>query len=279
MKKIITLIICFSIIFMFGACNNNTSDSGSNLESNVKIAGEDVKYIRTGPAKYFTLSFDDGSTEDDKLIALLKKYNVKCTFNINTGLLNDFGAITVSGYYPRYQYDVVKNGVYDGFEVAVHTLSHISLIQCEKDEVIKQVRKDSDNILTLTNIKPIGMAYPGGSDCYDENTVKIILENTNIRYARTTTETGNFGIPTSFMNWNPTCGALNANLSTLAEQFVSAKPSSDMLFYVWGHSWEITANNKWTDFEEFLKTVSGKEDIVYITNAEFYQLFKTEISK
>ena len=37
--------------------------------------------------KYFTLSYDDGTTQDLKLIEILKKYNVTCcTFNINTGI-------------------------------------------------------------------------------------------------------------------------------------------------------------------------------------------------
>ena len=39
------------------------------------------------PKKYFTLSVDDGVTQDLKIIDILKKYNMYCcTFNINTGL-------------------------------------------------------------------------------------------------------------------------------------------------------------------------------------------------
>jgi hypothetical protein len=42
----------------------------------------------TGPRKYFTLSFDDGITQDRRMMDIMRKYGVDCcTFNINTGLL------------------------------------------------------------------------------------------------------------------------------------------------------------------------------------------------
>ena len=34
----------------------------------------------------FTMSYDDGRMEDNRLAALMKKYGLKGTFNINTGI-------------------------------------------------------------------------------------------------------------------------------------------------------------------------------------------------
>ena len=39
-----------------------------------------------GRAKAVTFSYDDGVTQDIRLIELFDKYNLKCTFNLNSGL-------------------------------------------------------------------------------------------------------------------------------------------------------------------------------------------------
>lgn len=36
--------------------------------------------------KYFTLSYDDGLEQDKQIIDLLKKYGIRATFNLNSGL-------------------------------------------------------------------------------------------------------------------------------------------------------------------------------------------------
>ena len=38
--------------------------------------------------KALTLSYDDGVVFDEKLISILDKYGLKCTFNINSGLFD-----------------------------------------------------------------------------------------------------------------------------------------------------------------------------------------------
>ena len=41
-----------------------------------------------GVNKAITFSFDDAVTQDIRLIELLNKYNLKCTFNVNSELLS-----------------------------------------------------------------------------------------------------------------------------------------------------------------------------------------------
>lgn len=36
--------------------------------------------------KIFLLSFDDGTIYDKRFVELLNKYNIPCTFNLNSGL-------------------------------------------------------------------------------------------------------------------------------------------------------------------------------------------------
>jgi len=58
------------------------------------------------------------------------------------------------------------------------------------------------------------------------------------------------------------------NLFRLGEEFINLKADKPKLFYIWGHSFEFDIYNEWDKFEEFLKLISGKDDIFYGTNKE-----------
>ena len=87
--------------------------------------------------KAITFSYDDGVTQDVRLIGLLNKYDLKCTFNLNSERLAQRGLLTRKGHriahYKVYPEDV--KGLYEGHEVAVHTLTHPFLPRCEDAEV------------------------------------------------------------------------------------------------------------------------------------------------
>ena len=44
-----------------------------------------------GKMKAITFSYDDGVTQDQRLISLFNKYGLKGTFNLNSGLLGKPG--------------------------------------------------------------------------------------------------------------------------------------------------------------------------------------------
>jgi len=121
------------------------------------------------------------------------------------------------------------------------------------------------------------MAYPGGDHLVTSTTIKNILENTSIRYARGTTSTGSFNLPTNFMMWQPTCHLADGNLFTYANWFLKSDYPQDQLFYVWGHGYELDMYNYYDEFERLVKMMAEADDVVLVTNAEFYQLFKNQI--
>ena len=47
----------------------------------------DVPLFPQGKPKALTLSYDDGVTQDERLIALMKKYGIRGTFNLNPGVM------------------------------------------------------------------------------------------------------------------------------------------------------------------------------------------------
>ena len=255
-----------------------------------EITTEEVTIVPNDgkPKKFFTLSFDDGITQDLRLIEILKKYDVKCiSFNINTGL---YGANWAwvgqaigdpSVTHIRFTEEELKTGIYDGYEVLVHTLNHPSLKNYDKSsaKIKKEVARDADNIEKLTGVRPVGMAWPGGDTEYTDKTIELVLANTDIRFARGTTSTYSYDLPEYFMKWMPTCSAIDPQCLTLAQNFIDAECTEDMLFYVWGHAYEFDLNNGagYDTFEQLIKMMSEAEDVYLVTNTEFYNLYKDQI--
>ena len=222
--------------------------------------------------KAITFSYDDGITQDIRLIELLNKYNLKCTFNLNSELLSKRGILIRNGlriaHYKVHPEDVKY--IYEGHEIAVHTLTHPNLTQCDKDEIIRQVENDRLKLSEIAEYEVIGMAYPCGGVNNDDRVAKIIKDHTGVKYSRTITTNISFDLQDNLYRFNPTEYHLNFdNLMRLGHEFVELKPESPKIFYVWGHSYEMDYSaDYWIKLEEFFKLISNKDDIFYGTNKE-----------
>lgn len=257
-------------------------------EQGRRLAGSDTTVVRDGtPKKYFTMSFDDGITQDQHLIEIFNKYNFKgVTFFINTGL---FGANWTwvgqtlgmpSLTHKRWTKAQFQTGIYDGFDVACHTVNHGSLKNYDEAGVINEVQQNADDIYELTGIYPLGMAWPGGDTEYTNKTVDIVSNQTTICFSRGVSGTNKFTLPKYWLKWMPTTTFGDGKTAlTLAKKFLKAEAESDMLFYVWGHGYELDFYDSWDELDELIKMITEAEDVVIVTNSEFYWLFKDEIPK
>ena len=222
--------------------------------------------------KMVTFSYDDGVTQDIRLIELLNKYDLKCTFNLNSELLGKNNCLTRNGsriaHYKVVPQDV--KSIYEGHEVAVHTLTHPRLTELDKDEIIRQVERDRENLEELVGYEVVGMAYPCGGVNNDDRVAQIIKENTRMKYCRTITSSGNFNPQENLYRFNPTEYHLCwDNLMELGKQFVEMKTDKLQLFYVWGHSYEMDYDSQnWLKLESFFEMISKRDDIFYGTNRE-----------
>ena len=222
--------------------------------------------------KAITFSYDDGVTQDIRLIELLNKYGLKCTFNLNSELLSKKGMLVRNGqriaHYKIHTEDVKY--VYEGHEVAVHTLTHPNLTQCDDKEIIRQVETDRLNLSELVEYEVVGMAYPCGGINNDERVANIIKKNTGVKYSRTVTSTNSFDLQENLYRFNPTTYHMDfEQMMQLGREFVELKPETPKVFYIWGHSYEMDyVADYWVKLEEFFKLISNKEDIFYGTNKE-----------
>lgn len=226
-----------------------------------------------GRMKALTFSFDDGVTQDNKMIEILDKYGLKCTFNLNSELLGLNGSLERNGKNISHIKNSAQNvkSIYKNHEVAAHTLTHSILTKLSDEEIVKQVEQDRKNLEILCGKPVVGMAYPGGDapDC-NEHVARIIKENTKIKYARTIGITYNFDLPTNLFAFSSTvyCYRDWDRMLELAKDFIELKSNTPKLFFIRGHAYEFDINNTWEPFEQFCAMISGKNDIFYGTNAE-----------
>ena len=225
-----------------------------------------------GKLKAVTFSYDDGVTQDIRLIELLNKYGLKATFNLNSGLLGNQMNIVRAGVevsHNKVMPEQVRD-IYKGHEVAVHTLTHPMLPTLPDEEVIRQVKEDRERLSELVGYEVVGMAYPGGGVNHDDRVVELIKKHTGIKYCRTVLSEDSFDIQTDLYRFKPQAyhTMQPERLFAKAEEFLALKPDKPQLFYIWGHSYELDYTNTWEMLEEFCKMISGKEDIFYGTNAQ-----------
>ena len=225
-----------------------------------------------GKKKAITFSYDDGTTQDIRLIELLNKYGLKCTFNINSGLLGTDKMLVRDGMRISH-YKIAPHRlreVYEGHEVAVHTLTHPKLISCSDDEIVRQVEDDRIALEEMVGYEIRGMAHPAGSQFVDKRVEDVIKDRTKILYARGTDCSHSFDIPTYLYHFKPTVYHLDFDKMTeLGKEFLSMTPDEPKLFYIWGHTFEMDYDSlNWHRLEEFFKLISGHDDIFYGTNSE-----------
>lgn len=209
-----------------------------------------------GKAKALTMSYDDGKWADERLVELFNRHGIRGTFNLNYGLMERP---------ERIDKDRIRQ-LYEGHEVATHTMTHPTIARCPLTETAKEVLEDRIGLESLVGYPVRGHAYPNGS--YNEE-VKTLLGSLGIAYGRTAMwESGSMELPTDPIEWNGTCHH-NYHLMDYARTFAEFQKKQYLkCLYVWGHSYEFDRDDNWGLMEEFCAYMGGREDIWYATNIE-----------
>lgn len=210
-----------------------------------------------GKKRVVTFSYDDGSSNDKRLIELFNKYGVKGTFHLNG--LNYINNTAEESEKLR--------EIYKGHEVSCHTLRHGWPSRMPMQSVINEVFEDRKILEKVFGKVINGMSYPSGS--FSDDVIKV-LECCGIVYSRTTRDNMNFRLPENFLEWHPTCHHRDA--LPLCEKFLKNIDSewTHPLFYIWGHSHEFRTEEDWEYIEEVIKYISNNDKIWYATNIEIY---------
>jgi len=228
--------------------------------------------LKDGKSKVVTLSYDDGTVQDARLIGIMNRYGLKGTFNISSGRYFPEDGVREKYAGIMKRSESIELYANSGHEVAIHVYTHPFLNLLSTDEIIYEILEDRKNLEADFKTVVRGMAYPYGS--YNDEIINI-LKMCKIAYSRTVNSTEDFGFPKEWLELNPTTHHANPKLMELADRFIKGnKWNNAQMFYLWGHTYEFDNEDNWDVIEEFAKKIGGREDIWYATNIEIYEYVK-----
>lgn len=218
-----------------------------------------------GKAKAFNVTYDDGVLQDVRFVELLNAYNLKGTFNLNSGLMeNEFEWRHESGVVVKRLPKEKVLSLYDGHEIASHTLTHTYLEGKSKDEIMFELKEDKKNLENLFNRGIKGFAVP--FEYYDD-LIEVCTKKCGFEYTRIPEETLTFKPQTDYHKWKATVFHLDEAFENLAKAFISTDEEL-ALFQIVGHSYDLDTENMWDKIEGVFKEISSQNDILPMTTIE-----------
>lgn len=238
------------------------------------------KLYPNGKPKAFNVTYDDGVLQDIRFVELLNKYNLKGTFNLNSGLMkNEFEWTHESGCIVKRLSKDTALSLYDGHEIACHTLTHLYMDNLSEFEILHELQADKANLEKLFDRVIKGFAIP--FDYYSEQIEKCVKES-GFSYARISEESHSFAPQTDYYKWKATVFHTDSELVNLTQQFL-ATDEELALFQIVGHSYDLDIENLWDRIENIFIEISSQKDILPMPTIEIIEYLqamdKTEINE
>lgn len=224
-----------------------------------------------GKKKVFNLTYDDGVLQDREFIQLLNKYGIKGTFNLNSELMKqEFAWIHPCGMVvKRLSCDAVQ-GLYDGHEIASHTLTHPNLQGMSAEQILRELSVDRDQLEDIFGIKISGFAVPFN---YFSDLIAECAKIVGFEYARTSDMTGGYTPSEDVYHWQAGIFHLSPELDTYVDVFLETDEELACCQIV-GHSYDFDAARRWEHMERLLFRVAGHEEVWYATHVELVRYLK-----
>ena len=202
-------------------------------------------------AKYFLLSFDDGTIYDRRFVELLNQYRIKGTFNLNSGL-EDFVWYYEDRFPVRRQRLSEVGDLYEGHEIASHSLHHHWLNTLTPPQISREIGEDCENLKKHFGLEQIGFGVP--FTACGEREIRLIRKH--VRYIRLSRFQESFALPEDPYHI-PIHGLYNqADIREKIRKFAE-NDLEDSLFVLAGHSYELEVLDHWGYMEELLTFISG----------------------
>ena len=199
-------------------------------------------------AKFFLLSFDDGTVHDKRFVKLLNRYQIPCTFNLNSGLEN---FVWEFEGHPVVRQQLADTGEqYRGHEIASHSLHHHWLNTLSPPQISREIGEDCERLKKYFGLEEIGFGVP--FTACGEREIRIIRKLT--RYIRLSEFAESYELPQDPYHI-PIHGLYNdADIREKIAAFAESDPE-DSLFVMAGHSYELEVLDHWDYIENLLQYI------------------------
>lgn len=105
--------------------------------------------------KPIIITFDDGYIDNyENVFPIIKKYNIKITIFVITGMVNEKNHLTAEQISEMSDSGLVS--------IQSHTVTHRYMTKLDNSELITELEKSKEEIYKLTNKYPTAIAYPYG---------------------------------------------------------------------------------------------------------------------
>lgn len=224
-----------------------------------------------GKRKAFNITYDDGVLQDERFVEMLNRYGIKGTFNLNSQLMRGkFAWLHPSGMQVRRLSLEHAFHLYDGHEIASHTLTHPYMQDLSDKELYRQLRSDKDELEEIFGRDVKGFAVP--FEYYDERIAKC-AEFCGFNYARMSDCSGDYKPCTDFYHWTAGIYHIDPNLLSFVNDFLNTKQELAVR-QILGHSYELDTDNLWDTMESICDAVSKCDDIWFCTNVELVDFLR-----
>lgn len=218
-----------------------------------------------GKKKAFNITYDDGVLQDVRFVELLNRYGIKGTFNLNSQLMEEEFAWThPNGMEVRRLSPRQARHLYDGHEVASHSLTHPYMDHLPPEELYRQLKTDKENLERLFEREVRGFAVPFH---YYDDRIASCARDCGFTYARKSDTTGNFTPCREPYHWMTGFYHIEPGLMDFVESFLNTRQELAVCQIV-GHSYDLDALDLWDTMEEICAKVAARDDIWLCTNAE-----------
>ena len=224
-----------------------------------------------GKAKAFNITYDDGVTQDVPFVAMLNRYGIKGTFNLNSQLMEqEFQWQHESGLWIRRLPSYVVTELYKGHEVASHSLSHPYMQGLSEDEIMYQLGHDKWQLSQLFGHEISGFALPFD---YYSPLIADCARRLGFEYSRCSEERYSYAPPEDYYNWAAGSYHVNPRFYDFASGFFCTDEELALCQIV-GHSYDLDTMNMWGLMEDLCWHVADCDDIACMTNIELVRYLK-----
>jgi hypothetical protein len=224
-----------------------------------------------GKEKAFNITYDDGVEQDVPFIAMLNRYGIKGTFNLNSELVRtEFSWRHPSGVdIKRLGVDAVRH-LYDGHEVASHSLTHPYMRELSDEELRRQMGEDKRNLEQLFCREVAGFALPFR---YYDQRIADCAKACGFEYSRMSEFSLTYAPCPDWYYWKTGVYHIMPELKSFVQGFLETDQELAVCQIV-GHSYDLDTENLWQTMEDICDAVSRREDIWKCTNLELVRYLK-----
>ena len=224
-----------------------------------------------GKAKAFNFSYDDGVLQDVRFVALLNRYGLKGTFNLNAGLMKqEFAWTHPSGMQVKRLSETAVKDLYDGHEIACHTYSHPYMDDYSEADVLKEIGADRFFLEQLFCREVKGYATPF---YYFSDLIGDCVRQCGLEYARISETDPSYTPGRSSYGWKAGMFHDSPDLESYVQKFLVTDEEL-ALGQIVGHTYDLDVLDMWDRMELICKAIAKAGDVWFATHLELVRYLR-----